>query len=90
MRRLFIALRSTAAVCLLAAGTALLMPAGTASAQATAPAPAEYRLGSGDVIRITVFQNPELTLETRVTEGGLVSYPLLGSIRAWASRRLKS
>ena len=28
-----------------------------------------------------VYQNPDLTLETRVTEAGLVSYPLLGSIR---------
>jgi polysaccharide export outer membrane protein len=81
MRRLFTALRSTAAACWLAAATAVLLPASAAWAQATAPAPAEYRLGSGDVIRISVFQNPALTLETRVTEGGLVSYPLLGSIR---------
>ncbi len=44
-------------------------------------AQAEYRLGSGDVIRINVYQNPDLTLETRVTEAGVVSYPLLGSIR---------
>ncbi len=41
----------------------------------------EYRLGTGDVVRITVFQNPELTLETRVTEGGQITYPLLGSLR---------
>ena len=41
----------------------------------------EYRLGSGDVVRITVYQNPDLTLETRVTETGIVSYPLLGNIR---------
>lgn len=41
----------------------------------------EYKLGSGDVIRINVYQNPDLTLETRVTEAGLVTYPLLGSIR---------
>ncbi len=33
------------------------------------------------MVRISVFQNPELTLETRVTEGGVVSYPLLGSVR---------
>ena len=46
-----------------------------------APAPNEYRLGSGDVIRISVFQNPDLTLETRVTEAGIVSFPLLGSLR---------
>ena len=51
------------------------------SAVPTAGAQAEYRLGSGDVIRINVYQNPDLTLETRVTEAGVVSYPLLGSIR---------
>ena len=43
--------------------------------------PAEYMLGSGDVLRVLVFQNPDLTLETRVTETGLVSYPLLGNVR---------
>ncbi len=41
----------------------------------------EYRLGIGDVLRITVFQNPELTLEARVSESGVVSYPLLGSVK---------
>jgi polysaccharide export outer membrane protein len=40
----------------------------------------DYRLGSGDAIRILVFQNPELTLETRVTESGAITYPLLGSV----------
>ena len=48
---------------------------------ATAPVPAEYRLGAGDVIRIAVFQNADLTLETRVTEAGVISYPLLGVVR---------
>jgi polysaccharide biosynthesis/export protein len=48
---------------------------------AVAPAANEYRLGSGDVIRISVYQNPDLTLETRVTEAGVVSFPLLGSVR---------
>lgn len=41
----------------------------------------EYRLGSGDVVRVTVYQNPDLTLETRISESGAVSYPLLGSVR---------
>jgi polysaccharide export outer membrane protein len=59
----------------------------SASAQVTPAAkpavapPAEYMLGSGDVLRVLVFQNPDLTLETRVTETGLVSYPLLGNVR---------
>ena len=59
----------------------------TVSAQATSAEPvraapsAEYRLGAGDVVRITVFQNPELTLESRLTEGGQISFPLLGAVR---------
>jgi polysaccharide biosynthesis/export protein len=52
-----------------------------AAATPSALATNEYRLGSGDVVRISVFQNPDLTLETRITEAGLVSYPLLGSVR---------
>ena len=57
-------------------------PAQQPAQQAAAPAATnEYRLGSGDVIRISVYQNPDLTLETRVTEAGIVSFPLLGTIR---------
>ena len=41
----------------------------------------EYQLGSGDNIRIQVFQNPDLTVETRVTENGTISYPLVGSVK---------
>ena len=41
----------------------------------------EYQIGSGDSIRVTVFQNPDLTVETRVTENGTISYPLVGSVR---------
>jgi len=66
----------------------LAMSAAPAAAQTAAAAPAsaatqsaEYRLGSGDVMRVTVYQNPDLTLETRVSENGLVSYPLLGNIK---------
>lgn len=68
----------------LAATLSLGLPA---SAQTPAPvgavsgASAEYRLGSGDVIRISVFQNPDMTLETRVSEGGVISFPLLGNVR---------
>ena len=52
------------------------------SAVAPMPAPAgEYRIAAGDVLRIGVYQNPDLTMETRVTEAGGVSYPLLGNIR---------
>ncbi len=81
MCRFIPALRAAATALMVGIVAGTLLPANTARAQPATPAPAEYRLGSGDVIRISVFQNPELTLETRVTEGGLISYPLLGTIR---------
>lgn len=48
---------------------------------ANAQVPRDYVLGPGDVVRINVFQSPELTLETRVSESGFISYPLLGQVR---------
>ncbi|WAC75139.1 polysaccharide export protein EpsE [Roseateles sp. SL47] len=67
-------------------GAGRVAPASPATVQ---PAPvglvsgatAEYRLGSGDAIRISVFQNPDMTLETRVSEAGTISFPLLGTVR---------
>lgn len=56
----------------------LLLASPPAHAQAQ---PTEYRLGPGDVVRISVYQSPDLTLETRVGEAGTISYPLIGSVR---------
>ena len=82
MRPRLAAVFQAAAALTLALGASLLaQPAAAQSAAPAANAAAEYRLGSGDVIRINVYQNPDLTLETRVTEAGIVSYPLLGTIR---------
>ena len=39
----------------------------------------EDKLGAGDTVRVQVFQNPDLTLETRIQETGLITYPLIGS-----------
>ena len=39
------------------------------------------KLGVGDALRITVFQQPDLTTETRVTEKGTVNMPLIGEIK---------
>jgi len=52
-----------------------------AAAQWSAAAAGDYVLGAGDVVRITVFQNPDLATETRVAESGSVSFPLVGSAR---------
>lgn len=43
--------------------------------------PGDYTLGPGDVIRILVFQNPDLTLDTRVSESGTINYPLVGNVK---------
>jgi polysaccharide biosynthesis/export protein len=55
---------------------------GLAWAQAVLPSAAngQYRLAAGDMIRISVYQSADLTLETRLTEAGTISYPLLGSV----------
>ena len=50
-------------------------------AQASGSARSEYVLGSGDVVRIVVYQNPDLSLEARVSEAGSISYPLIGAAR---------
>ena len=42
--------------------------------------PVDYRLGAGDSIKVQVYQNPDLTVETRVSESGRVNYPLVGVV----------
>ena len=45
--------------------------------------PANYSLesvGPGDMVRISVFRNPDLTTETRVSERGTVLFPLVGEV----------
>jgi len=40
-----------------------------------------YVLGAGDTIRITVFQNPDMTTETRISEAGTITFPLIGEVK---------
>ena len=58
----------------------LLLVTGALPAHAQKNQP-EYQLGDGDTIRISVFQNPDLTLETRVSENGLITFPLIGNVK---------
>src|SRR5438874_12776642 len=37
-------------------------------------------LGEGDVVRISVFQNPDLTTEARISERGAITLPLIGEL----------
>lgn len=52
----------------------------TGSAVAEPRTNVDYKLGQGDAIRIVVFQNPDLTLDSRVSESGTITYPLIGSV----------
>jgi polysaccharide biosynthesis/export protein len=40
----------------------------------------EYLLTPGDVIKVSVFKNPDLMLDARVSEAGTIGFPLLGSV----------
>ena len=72
---------------------AVAQPALPAPAPATAPvaavapglAPAvasgDYRLGPGDSIGVQVYQSPDLSVDARVSESGVISYPLVGTVQ---------
>lgn len=41
----------------------------------------DYRLGPGDSIGVQVYQSPDLSVDARVSESGVISYPLVGSVQ---------
>lgn len=70
---------------------ALALPCGVSTPAAAAPpappraaqapaVPAQELLGDGDSVRVTVFQNPDLTTEARISERGTISIPLIGEV----------
>ncbi|WP_345550383.1 polysaccharide biosynthesis/export family protein [Microbulbifer aestuariivivens] len=40
-----------------------------------------YRLGSGDKILINVYGEDDLTVETQLSDSGMVNYPFLGELK---------
>jgi polysaccharide export outer membrane protein len=42
---------------------------------------ADNPLGTGDMLRITVYGNTDMTTETRVTAAGTISLPLVGEVK---------
>jgi polysaccharide biosynthesis/export protein len=62
------------------AGMAAFSPVSLAAQDNAAQNKTDYQLGAGDAIRITVFQNPDLTVETRVSESGGITFPLVGVV----------
>jgi polysaccharide export outer membrane protein len=59
-------------------GALILLAA--AMAISTARAQQEYLLSPGDILKISVFKSPELSLDVRVSEAGTIGYPLIGSV----------
>jgi polysaccharide export outer membrane protein len=59
---------------------AFALSTGLALAQSAPPPNGDYKLGPGDAIRVQVYQNPDLTVEARVSESGSISYPLVGGV----------
>lgn len=51
----------------------LAIGAGVASA-------ADLQLGAGDVLKISVYGSPDLGLETRISEAGQITFPLVGNV----------
>src|SRR5579862_5455684 len=69
-----------AALWLIGALTTAPLIASGALAQTPAQQPAPALLGDGDSVRVTVFQNPDLTTEARISERGSISFPLIGDV----------
>ena len=55
-------------------GIFLLLLAASAWAQAE-------KLGIGDAVRVTVFQQPDLTTDARISEKGTIAMPLIGEVK---------
>lgn len=60
--------------CILRLVLALLAVAGPSAMAADLP------LGPSDVVKVSVHNNPDLTTETRVSESGFITFPLVGQV----------
>jgi polysaccharide export outer membrane protein len=61
--------------------TAFAQTSPASSARPEIPKP-EAILGVGDILRITVYQNPDLTVESaRISEVGQINFPLIGNVK---------
>lgn len=58
----------------------ILLVAGMTAMAAAAPPPKGYIMGPGDSVKITVYQNSDMATETRISEVGSVTFPLLGPV----------
>jgi polysaccharide export outer membrane protein len=61
--------------------TALFFFSNTLCAEEEKIVPSDYVLGTGDTIRIQVYDENDLYLESRVSDRGTISYPFLGELK---------
>ena len=59
---------------------AMWMVAGMLALLAQTAGAADVLLGAGDVVKVSVYGNQDLTLETRVSEAGTITFPLIGTV----------
>ena len=69
----------TAASATVAAATPSTITAATEAQQSASDLRLES-LGMGDMVRVSVFRNPELTTEARVSERGTILFPMIGEV----------
>ncbi len=81
LRGLLVALMLSVGLSVPGAHAATAKPGGQAAPAKESPAVADYRLGVGDVLHIIVYQNPDLTLDARLSDSGFISFPLLGAVK---------
>lgn len=51
------------------------------SAGVMAAPDAQYRLGPGDIVKISVYDHPDLNAELQLNDQGAVAFPLLGEVK---------
>jgi polysaccharide export outer membrane protein len=59
---------------------AVAAAAAPVASPANAPAPADYKVGPGDLLRVNVFGSPELATDARVSQSGAITVSLIGSV----------
>ena len=82
LRQALVCLALTAVTLFGAGSMAQAQVAPAAPATATSSTGYEYRLGSGDKIRLIIFGEPDLSGEFTISGDGVVSLPLIRDVRA--------
>lgn len=72
--------RNVALIFILTLWTALAGAEGPAASPTAGTPSQDYKVGAGDLLKISVFGSPELSTDARVAESGTITCPLIGSI----------